>query len=81
MRKNPRRILSPQRLPFRHPGPVEMAGVSIRNSREFDHLYWTMGRNGRTPEATSRGPSTGCIVFLLKEILPEARQRNMLLAL
>jgi len=23
MRKNPRRILSPQRLPFRHPGPAD----------------------------------------------------------
>ncbi len=45
MRKNPRRILSPQRLPFRHPGAVEMAGISIRNLREFDHLRATISQN------------------------------------
>ena len=45
MRKNPRRILSPQRLPFRHPGAVEMAGISIRNLREFDHLWATIRAN------------------------------------
>jgi hypothetical protein len=28
MRKNPRRILSPQRLPFRHPGSVGSRKIS-----------------------------------------------------
>lgn len=28
MRKNPRRILSPQRLPFRHPGTGSMEKVA-----------------------------------------------------
>ena len=81
MRKNPRRILSPQRLPFRHPGIVEMAGISIRNSREFDHLRTAMGENEKTPGVGPRMCSEARIMLLIKEILPDARQRNMLLPL
>ena len=36
MRKNPRRILSPQRLPFRHPGIVQ------KTKRLVNHLARTI---------------------------------------
>ena len=81
MRKNPRRILSPQRLPFRHPGAVEMAGISIRNFREFDHLRTAVGEHEKSFGVRHRMCSGARIMLLLKEILPEASQRNMLLAL
>jgi hypothetical protein len=80
MRKNPRRILSPQRLPFRHPGTVEMAGISIRNLREFDHLRTTVGRKFFGLLERAENCDASRIMFLVKEILPEARQRNMLSA-
>ena len=81
MRKNPRRILSPQRLPFRHPGPVEMAGISIRNLREFDHLWAAIRPNFKASRSAPEYQVYARIMLLLKEILPEARQRNMLLQL
>jgi hypothetical protein len=33
MRKNPRRILSPQRLPFRHPGNLQKTNRLVNLSR------------------------------------------------
>ena len=39
MRKNPRRILSPQRLPFRHPGDWQ---YKVSEFRYFlQHRHWT----------------------------------------
>jgi hypothetical protein len=51
MRKNPRRILSPQRLPFRHPGTgtTNLANSTINcNAERFI---------GRSPNRN--GPGTG----------------------
>ena len=81
MRKNPRRILSPQRLPFRHPGTVEMAGISIRNLREFDHLESAIGGKVSDRRNVADVRPSARIMLLLKEILPEPSQRHMLLAL
>src|SRR5882724_1610971 len=38
MRKNPRRILSPQRLPFRHPGKAEINRVNVGHSQQIELL-------------------------------------------
>ena len=38
MRKNPRRILSPQRLPFRHPGAGSYK--SSEHRRFLQHRAW-----------------------------------------
>ena len=49
MRKNPRRILSPQRLPFRHPGIVGNKALSVLQRTELvTNLY--------LPQPVKRGP-------------------------
>ena len=35
MRKNPRRILSPQRLPFRHPGKWQYKLNELRDAAQY----------------------------------------------
>jgi len=58
-----------------------MAGISIRNLREFDHLWKPLGRISKPSRNAPQYQVDARIMLLLKEILPEARQRNMLLPL
>jgi hypothetical protein len=39
MRKNPRRILSPQRLPFRHPGSGRYKSNGREDSPQLNCVY------------------------------------------
>ena len=59
MRKNPRRILSPQRLPFRH------SGTGIYNVNESRHSAQHAGA-GRATEPTAIADKTGLLTLMQK---------------
>src|SRR5258705_7611455 len=76
MRKNPRRILSPQRLPFRHPGAVEMAGIKIPNFQEFDQFLATKRANFQASRNIPHDYVHTPIMLLFKKNMTETRENK-----
>src|SRR6266571_4006619 len=66
MRKNPRRILSPQRLPFRHPGKADKKSSMCGDSAQFKS-------QGRRWEQVGRGASSKWMIGNSKRVEQSAR--------